>query len=101
MVPEGALVRQFPRLQVALQHELGAGGHRQAVIAAQRREALGQFGLAAAQQAGESILGDGVGDGGNGGQGGGRIGSQGNGHRVALTGVLQLPVAEIEGATAV
>ena len=75
-------------------------GTCQAVLATQRRKALAQLGLAAAQQAGKGVLGNGIGNRGHRCQRGGGIGAQGDGDRVALAGMLYLPVAEIQRAAA-
>jgi hypothetical protein len=68
---------------------------------AQGSDALAELGLGAAQQAGEGVLRQRVRHRRDGAEGGRRVGAEGDGDRVALAGMLQLPVAVVQGAAAV
>ncbi len=98
VIAEGALIGHFARLQITFQDDLGAGRNLQPVIAATCGIALGEFSFGAAQQSGEGVLGQAVGHRGNGTQRRGGVCPQGDGNRIALAGVLQLPVAIVQGA---
>ena len=86
----------LPRLQIAFQHDLGAGGHFQ--IAAQR---LHHLGTAAPQQTGKGVFGEAVRHRRHRAQDGRRIGAQRHRHREAFARVGLLPLAKINGATPV
>ncbi|CUI45799.1 Uncharacterised protein [Achromobacter xylosoxidans] len=91
---DGARIRR--RQQVAFQHDLGPGRHRQ--VAAQR---LRHLGARAAQQAGELVFGQAVRHRGDRAQRGGRVGAQRHGDGEGGARMGQRVVAEIERAAAV
>ena len=100
MVAERPFLGGLAGLEVALENVFSVGRYSEAVLTAQRRQALGDLGFTAAQQTREGVLGDSVGYGCDGGQGRGGIRAQGYGHGVALPRMLQLPIAKIECAAA-
>ncbi len=96
MVAERAFRRGIAGVDVAFQYDLGPRRHLQV-----QAHATGQLGLGAAQQAGEGVLRQGVGDRGHGAENGGRIGAQYHRHRERLARTRLLPVAEVQRAAAV
>ena len=84
------------RLQIAFQHDLGAGGHLQ--IAA---DGFYYLGAAAAQQTGKGVFGEGIRHRRHRAEDGRRIGTERHHHREALTRVGLLPLAKIDGTAAV
>jgi hypothetical protein len=79
----------------AFQHDLGGGRHLQ--IAA---EALHDFGLRAAQQAGELVFGQRIRHRRHRAEDGRRVGAERHRHRERLAGMLQTVVAEIQRTAA-
>ena len=80
---------------VPLQHDLGPGGHLQ-LQAALAHLGVRQLGAAAAQQAGELVLGQGVGHRRDGPERGGRVGAQRHGDRERLACIHPRELAEVQ-----
>ena len=95
VVAERPFLGHLVRIDMAFQDELGAGGDLQVIT-----DTFHQLGFRAAQQAGKGIFAEGVRHRGDCAKDGGRIGAQRHRHREGLTGMLLLPLLEIQGATA-
>ncbi|EXI74668.1 MAG: hypothetical protein AW07_01596 [Candidatus Accumulibacter sp. SK-11] len=94
MVAVRPLERGLLRVDEALENDLGRGRHLQI-----RTETFHHFGLAAAQQAGELVLGQAVGDRRHRCEDRRRVGPEGDGERERLAWMLQAMLAEVERAT--
>ncbi|MNN12433.1 hypothetical protein D3C81_1254250 [compost metagenome] len=95
VVAVGTLVGHLSGVDVSLQHHLGKRRHLQI-----RADGLDQLGALAAQQAGEGVLGQGIGHRGYRAENGCRIGTQSHRHRIGTVRVLLAPLAVVQGAAA-
>ena len=96
VIAERTFVSHLSRFEVTFEDIFCRRRYPQTMIAAQRGMALGEFRLAASQQARESIFRNGIGNRGDRSQGGRRIGSECDGNRIAFAGIGQLPVTVVQ-----
>ncbi|MNZ82874.1 hypothetical protein D3C78_1015840 [compost metagenome] len=95
MVAVRTFVGHLAGVDHAFEDDFGAGRHLQVAAAA-----FHQFGAVVPQQAGEGIFGEAVRHRGDGAEDGRRVGTQGDGHREGLTGMLGAPFAVIQRTAA-
>ncbi len=95
MIAVRSFIGHFARMNHPFQDDLGGGRHLQVVAAA-----LHQLGAVTAQQSGEGVFGQAVGDRRHRTEDSRRVGAQGHGHGERLTRMLVAPLTVIQSAAA-